>query len=151
MHVYLYLSFYLHSLYIFLRSTFIHLSYLYLSIAGLNWQCKLSIYSSIYSSVYLSIYLSIYLSRIGNIVGLEALTELKVLNLAGNLIRKISGLTALKCIEELNLRSVREGPTPLPPSQRGPLTPPSQSEGALVHSLLVREGPRPLPRSQRSP
>ena len=35
---------------------------------------------------------------------MEQLTELKVLNLAGNLIRKVTGVQNLGCVEELNLR-----------------------------------------------
>ena len=42
--------------------------------------------------------------RISTITGLEQLTELKVLNLAGNLIRKVTGVQNLGCVEELNLR-----------------------------------------------
>ena len=42
--------------------------------------------------------------RISTITGLERLTELKVLNLAGNLIRKVTGVQNLGCVEELNLR-----------------------------------------------
>ena len=47
------------------------------------------------------------LLRISNITGLERLTELKVLNLAGNLIRKVTGVQNLGCVEELNLRWVK--------------------------------------------
>ena len=45
--------------------------------------------------------------RISTITGLERLTELKVLNLAGNLIRKVTGVQNLGCVEELNLRLVK--------------------------------------------
>ena len=45
--------------------------------------------------------------RISTITGLERLTELKVLNLAGNLIRKVTGVQNLGCVEELNLRWVK--------------------------------------------
>ena len=41
------------------------------------------------------------------ITGLDSLTELKVLNLAGNLIRKVSNLQSLKHLEELNIRRNR--------------------------------------------
>ena len=41
------------------------------------------------------------------ITGLDNLAELKVLNLAGNLIRKISNLQGLTSLEELNVRRNR--------------------------------------------
>ena len=41
------------------------------------------------------------------ITGLENLSELKVLNLAGNLIRKISNMSGLTSLEELNIRRNR--------------------------------------------
>ena len=41
------------------------------------------------------------------IAGLENLSELKVLNLAGNMIRKISNISGLTSLEELNIRRNR--------------------------------------------
>jgi Leucine-rich repeat (LRR) protein len=41
------------------------------------------------------------------VTGLDGLCELKVLNLAGNLIRKISNLNGLTSLEELNIRRNR--------------------------------------------
>ena len=56
------------------------------------------------------IYLLIFVFKYNNlfqITGLENLSELKVLNLAGNMIRKISNLSGLTSLEELNIRRNR--------------------------------------------
>ena len=52
----------------------------------------------------MGIWASAILTIIIIILIIERLFALKVLNLAGNLIRKVTGVQNLGCVEELNLR-----------------------------------------------